>query len=223
MRSTVSDDLKPTRNEPELELARPVRSPPSSPPMRSSVSNPNLHAVRSAARAQPLPATPVAKKATHERLKESAADTVLNSVSILSEVIEDFRTADKFFKYKAMVLALWFTLTVGAFGVACPQNDGPTNEIEAKLVIATDGSSPIYMVKNESSEDWENVEIIVNGGYRSTMATLEAKGGNITLSPAVLFDANGKRAPSTLQITDITVQVANPEATVVLLKHGMPQ
>ncbi|MEW5741119.1 MAG: hypothetical protein AB1938_19510 [Myxococcota bacterium] len=219
----MSDDSQPKSKEPELELARPVRSQPSSPPMRSSVSNPSMQAVRSAARAQPIPEAPAPKKATREKLKEGAADTILNSVSILGEVLEDFRTSDRFFKYKAMVLTLWFALTVGAFGVACPADDGPSNEIEAKLVVATEGSSPVYMVKNESNDVWENVEIIVNGGYRSTMATMEAMGGNITLSPAVLFDANGKRAPSTLQITDITVQVGEPEATVVLLKGGTPQ
>ncbi|MCC6336672.1 MAG: hypothetical protein IT380_22115 [Myxococcales bacterium] len=217
----MSDDPKqPPIREPELELARPVRSP-SNPPARSSpsVSNPNLQGVRSAARAQPLPAAPAPKKAAREKLKEGAADTILNSVSILGDVLEDFRTSDKFFKYKAMVLTLWFALTVGAFGVACPTNDGPSNEIEARLVVG-DGSPPVYMVKNESADAWENVEIVVNGGYRSTMATMEANGGNVTLSPAVLFDANGKRAPSTLAITDITVQVGDPEATVVLLKGG---
>lgn len=189
----------------------------------SSASNPNLQGgVRSAARAQPLPAAPAPRKVTKERLKEGAADTLLNSVSILGEVLEDFRTSDKFFKYKALVLTLWFALSVGAFGVACP-NDGPTNEIDARLVVSGDATNPIYMVKNESKDVWESVEIVVNGGYRSTMATMEAMGGNVTLSPAVLFDQQGKRAPSSLRITDITVYVHEPEATVVLLKGGQPQ
>jgi hypothetical protein len=216
----VSDEQPPPSNEPGLELARPMRSPPSNPP--ASVSNPNLQSVRSAARAQPLPAAPAPKKAARERLKEGAADTLLNSVSILGEVLEDFRTSDKFFKYKALVLTLWFVLTVGAFGVACP-SDGPSNEIDARLVISGDQANPIYMVKNESNHDWESVEIVVNGEYRSTMATMEKMGGNVTLSPAVLFDANGKRAPSSLHITDITVIVGDPDATVVLLKNGQPQ
>lgn len=227
----MTDDNRPPSQppepEPELELARPVGSRPSSPPFSSrpsspSTSNPNLQGVRSAARAQPLPSAPQPKKETKQRLKEGAADTLLNSVSILGEVLEDFRTSDRFFKYKALVLTLWFALTVGAFGVACP-NEGPTNDIDAKLVVSGDATNPIYMVKNESKDAWENVEIVVNGGYRSTMATMEALGGNVTLSPAVLFDADGKRAPSTLQVTDITVEVREPEASVVLLKNGVPQ
>jgi hypothetical protein len=214
----VSEEKPTPSNAPEL--ARPVHASPPAPP--ASVSNSDLRAVRSAARAQPLPAAPAPKKAARERFKESATDVVLNSVSILGEVLEDFRTSDRFFKYKALVLTLWFALTVGAFGVACP-SDGPSNEIDARLVVSGDQANPIFMVKNESNRDWENVEIVVNGEYRSTLATMEKMGGNVTLSPAVLFDANGKRAPSSLHITDITLIVRDPEATVVLLKNGQPQ
>lgn len=181
------------------------------------MSNPAMQQVRSAARTQPL--EPAAKKATSQRLKEGAADTVLNSFSILSEVVDDFKSSDRFFKYKAMVLTIWLLLSVGAFGVACPSS-GPSNEINAVLVAAGEASAPVYMVKNESNETWQDVEIIVNGKYRSTMSQLEAGGGNATLSPAVLFDEAGHRAPNALQITDIVVKVREPEAEVPLLRGG---
>lgn len=203
--------------EPELELARPVRG--AAPPPRPSVSNPQLQQVRSAARMQPLEPEP--QKATSERLKEGAVDTVLNSFSILSEVVDDFKSSDRFFKYKALVLTIWLLLSVGAFGVACPSS-GPSNEINAVLVLAGDATSPVYMVKNESNDVWQDVEITVNGKYRATMSQLDAAGGNATLSPAVLFDDAGKRAPSSLRITDITVKVREPEAEVPLLQGGAP-
>lgn len=211
----------PDQPAPELELARPARGPvPSAQPQpRPSVSNPAMQQVRSAARAQPL--EPEAKKATAERLKEGAVDTVLNSFSILSEVVDDFKSSDRFFKYKALVLTTWLLLSVGAFGVACPST-GPANEINAVLVQAGDAAAPVYMVKNESGDTWQDVEIIVNERYRSTMSQLEAGGGNATLSPAVLFDDSGHRAPNTLQITDIVVKVRDPEAEVTLLHGGAP-
>jgi hypothetical protein len=174
--------------------------------------------VRSAARAD-APTEPAPKqKLSRERLQEGAVDTLLNSLSILGEVLEDFRTADRFFKYKALVLVLWLSLTVGAFGVACPQT-GPRNDINAHLVASGD----IYMVKNESTEPWQDVEITVNGAWRATETRVEPNGGSITLSPAVLFDARGARAPSSLTITDIEVKVLEPEATVLLLQAGVPQ
>lgn len=203
--------------EPELELARPAR--PSAPPRPASVSNPRLQAVQSAARAQPL--APVDRGLSSKRLREGAADTLLNSFSILGEVVEDFRSSDRFFKYKAMVISLWFLLAIGSFGIACPST-GPSNDINAALVVSGEAASPIYMVKNESAEMWKDVEIVVNGKYRSTMSQLPPEGGNTTLSPAVLFDDKGKRAPSSLSITEIVVKVRDPEAEVALLRDGAP-
>lgn len=210
----MSESDPPKAPEPELELARPAR-PPSKPP-GPSVSNPGLQAVRTAARAQPL--APEEKGPTSKRLKEGAADTLLNSVSILGEVIEDFRNSDRFFKYKAMVLTLWGLLMIGSFGVACPPSEF-SNDIGAVLVVSGETAKPIYMVKNDGHDPWLDVEIIVNGTYRSTMSKMPA-GGSATLSSAVLFDDAGKRAPATLTISEIVVKVRDPESDVPLLKGG---
>ena len=59
--------------------------------------------MRSAARLDPVPDDPK-RPVTKERLREGAVDTLLNSVSILGEMIEDFRNSDRFFKYKAFVV-----------------------------------------------------------------------------------------------------------------------
>ncbi len=207
-------DRDPSKsNEPQLEPARPAR--PSAPPPRPS--SPRLQSVQSAARAQPLGEEN--QKLTGKRLREGASDTLLNSFSILGEVVEDFRSSDRFFKYKAMVISLWFLLAIGSFGVACPTT-GPSNDINAVLVVGGDGPSRVYMIKNESAETWQDVEIVVNGTYRSTMSQLPGEGGNATLSSAVLFDDKGQRAPSALNITDIVVKVREPEGEVSLLRGG---
>lgn len=172
--------------------------------------------MRTASREVPVTPEPP-KKLDKERLKEGIADTVLNSVSILGEVIEDFRNSDRFFKYKALVLGIWVLLTVGAFGVSCP-GERVHNDIDARLVVSGD----VYMVKNDSAEPWRDVEILVNNGWRATRSEIEPQGGNVTLSPAVLFNAQGKRAPSNLRITDIELRVREPEASVVLLEGGTP-
>lgn len=210
------DDKKdePDFNPSGLELDLP---PP--PPKASSLSNPNLGAVRSAARAQPL--APEAPKALDKAaIKEGAVDTLLNSFSILSEIAEDFRTSDRFFKYKAAVLVAWLVLSVTSVGVACG-HQGPSNDISAVLVVGGDSSRPIYLVKNESLEPWQDVEVIVNGTYRATLAQMEANGGSIALSPAVLFDATGAKAPAELRITEIVVNVNDPNDSVTLLENGV--
>ena len=118
------------------------------------------------------------------------------------------------------MISLWFLLGIGSFGVACPSGGGPSNDINAVLVVSADTSGPIYMIKNESPDTWKDVEIIVNGTYRSTMSQMPGEGGNATLSSAVLFDDKGARAPSKLQVTDIVVKVREPEAEVALLRGG---
>jgi hypothetical protein len=154
-------------------------------------------------------------------LKERAADTVLNAFAIVGELVDDVQTADRFFKYTALVLVLWLASAVGAFGVACPAI-GPRNTIRAHLVVAGEPSAPVYMVKNESGELWQDVEILVNGRYRSTLAQLEAS-GRLTISSAVIFDSAGNRPPSSLRVTEIEVRVAEPEGAAILLKGGEAQ
>ncbi|MBL8917265.1 MAG: hypothetical protein JNJ54_00260 [Myxococcaceae bacterium] len=198
-----------------LELDLP---PPPSGPVKSTPSTPGARAMRSAQRDQPL-APEAPKKLDKAALKEGAVDTLLNSVSILSEIAEDFRTSDRFFKYKAAVLVGWLMLSFTSVGVACADR-GPSNDINATLVQAGDASQPVYLVKNESMEVWHDVEVLVNGQYRATLATMDRNGGSIALSPAVLFDEGGKKAPSNLVITDIVVTVSEPDESVTLLRGG---
>ena len=42
------------------------------------------------------------------RLRAWAASTALNVAAILRETWEDFRNADRYFKYKAVILVAWF-------------------------------------------------------------------------------------------------------------------
>jgi hypothetical protein len=210
------DPETPAFNPSGLELDLPP------PPLKSSPSNPKMTAVRSAMREQPL-APEAKKKLDKAAIKEGALDTLLNSVSILSEIVEDFRSSDRFFKYKFGVLIVWLMLSVSSVTVACG-NRGPTNDIHAALIRAGEADRPIYLVKNESTETWQDVEVLVNGTYRATLATMEANGGSIALSSAVLFDEAGKKAPSALVVTDIVVSVLEPAETVVLLRGGeMPK
>ncbi len=172
----------------------------------------------SAARLAPLP--PTSRRVTGEHLALVTKDTALNVAGILRDLIDDFRNSDRFFKYKALVLVCWLGLSVTSVGVACPST-GASNSIGARLVIAGEATSPIYMVKNDSPATWQDVEVLVNGTYRSTAAQVDAN-REITLSPVVLYDSAGNRAPGNLKITEISVQVG-PDDKVSLLEGGAPR
>ena len=199
-----------------LELDRPAKAP--SPPARPS--NPNFkppsRAVVSASRLQPVPEPK--GRITGGRLREGAADVVLNGVGILGDVVEDFRRSDRFFKYKAMVLGVWVLLSVTSFMVACP-GGGSSNSFGARLVVAGSASEPIYMVKNDSDHQWDNVEVTVNGHWHATAAQIEPN-REWVLSPVLLFDAEGHPAGSDLKVSDIEVKVGDD--TVQVYRNGQP-
>jgi hypothetical protein len=178
---------------------------------------PDNKRVVSAARMAPLAET--GRRNTGEYLRAGAAETVLNGAGLLRDVWDDFKSSDRYFKYKAMVLVSWLFLTVTSVGIACPTSGFQTNAFGARLVVAGDAATPIYMVKNDGTDPWQDVEVLVNGQYRSTAAQVDAQ-REITLSPVILYDASGARAPSNLQITEIVVQVADDK--VVLLEGGQP-
>ena len=177
--------------------------------------------MRSASRANPLPSAAPAKKLTKAKLQEGAIDTLLNSVSILSEMMEDFRSSDRFFKYKAGVLGLWLFLSISSFAVACPGH-GPSNDIDAQLITIQGSKGTVYSVKNASKESWSVVKVVVNKAYMTTLNRVEPN-VQMLLSPAVLFDTNNAKAPDDLVVTDIVVDVDEPSAQVQLLKDGQPQ
>lgn len=172
----------------------------------------------SAARMTPLP--PVSRRVTGEHLALVTKDTALNAAGILRDVWDDFKSSDRYFKYKALVLVCWLGLSVTSVGVACPSSSS-SNAIGARLVIAGDAAAPIYMVKNDSPNPWQDVEVLVNGTYRSTAAQVDPN-RDITLSPVVLYDAAGNRAPTGLSITEISVQVGTDEK-VELFQGGQPR
>jgi hypothetical protein len=80
-------------------------------------------------------------------------------------MVQDFRNSDRFFKYKAAVVATWFVLSSTSIGVACSGGES-TNALGARLVIAGDAREPIFMVKNDSERPWQDVEVVVNGVVR---------------------------------------------------------
>jgi hypothetical protein len=196
------DPTQPQPPQPELELAqRPAR--PSAPA-----------GVRSAARAAPLPEE--RKKLTKAALREGAIDVLLNSFSILREVAEDFRSSDRYFKYKALVLSTWLMLVATSVGVSCA---GATlgNSFGARLIIAGDNVDRAYMVKNDSDDEWQSVQITVNGKYFVTAAQLRPY-GDISLSPRLMFDEAGKEAPPNTVISEI--HISCNEGETYLLRGG---
>ncbi|HXX31053.1 MAG TPA: hypothetical protein VEJ89_10080 [Myxococcaceae bacterium] len=157
---------------------------------------------------EPLPA----------RLRSGAASTALNVAAILRETWEDFRNADRYFKYKAIILAAWGVLSVLGIGVACP---GPSvhrdTSLGARLVVGEETEHPALVLHNESDAAWQEVMIIVNGRFRAAISHVEPH-AFVTVTPKQLMGDNGKLAPSDLRFTD--VELRTRKGSAVLLEAG---
>jgi hypothetical protein len=156
------------------------------------------------------------------RLRSGAESTALNVVAILRETWEDFRNADRYFKYKAWILLGWAALSLAGVFVACP--GAPTvahsASLRARLVLGEETEHPAYVLSNESDRAWEDVVVVVNHTYRAAISHVEPR-AFVTITPKQLMGDNGKLAPSDLKATDLELHTR--KGNLVLLENGQPK
>jgi len=176
----------------------------------------------SATRSDPLPldedGLPI-----QTRIRSQAESTALNVVAILRETWEDFRNADRYFKYKLAILVAWAVLSLTGVFVACPAAPtlmGPTSSLGARLVMGEETEHPAYVLSNESDRAWEDVVVVVNHTYRAAISHVEPR-AFVTITPKQLMGDNGKLAPFNLKATDLELHTR--KGSVVLLEAGKPR
>jgi hypothetical protein len=194
---------------------KPTTSPPSVAPARAKPAAP-----AAAAPAAPKPVTqpprpvmsamrvkpPGSEGPMKERVKAIAADTALNALGVAKDALKDFQGSNRYFKFKALIVGTWVVLSGGTIFAACPGNPlAISNSLGARLVMAGDESRPVYMIKNEGDDAWEDVMLIVNDEYRAATPKIEP-GGDITVTPKQLIGPNGKIAPTDLRIRDLVLK-----------------
>ena len=183
------------------------------------VSQTNNPRVMSAARAAPLPKEQQQGQLS-QKLKAESANVALNALSIVKEKVEEFREQDRFFKYKAFIVAGWVFLSISTFGVTCARGAKQTGDFGAKLVPVTSRASLTIM--NKSEDAWEKVHIVVkdNRGveWNAYVPRVEPA-REVTVTPKQLLSAEGKAAPSDITIVGVEMRTADGDA--VLLENGV--
>ncbi|NVJ00436.1 hypothetical protein HV824_20245 [Myxococcus sp. AM009] len=181
---------------------------PTNPGMPRAPSQSNLR-VMSAARAEPLqkekPDGPLGK-----RLAGDASNHLLNGLSILKELVADFRQSDRFFKYKASIIAGWLMMTVMSLAIACPGSTVRKGDMDARLVLSDRLDRPSVTIWNESKEPWYDVTLTVNGQYQAAVLTV-APGEFITITPKQLMGSSGA-APADLRFQSIQMRSRDDSA-----------
>jgi hypothetical protein len=180
-------------------------------PRVSSTTNPR---VMSASRTAPLPKEQ--QEAISQRLKSESANVALNAVSILKEMVSDFRQQDRFFKYKAFIVGGWLLLSLATVGITCARGVKETGDFGAKLIPITQRASVTIM--NKSDEPWLDVIVVVtdNRGkeWRASVARVDpAK--ELTVTPKQLLGADGRAAPADIKIRDVEMRTSEGRARLL--------
>jgi len=154
-----------------------------------------------------------------QRLREGALDTVLNAAGMLADTWDDFRNRDRYFKYKAGIIATWLFLTVTSFFIAFPGSGG--NRLGAHLISSEVAGRPIYMIKNDSRSAWHEVTVVVNRKFRTAVGTVEPNGGTLTFNLKQLKGDAEVAAPPDMRIQDL--ELRTDDGDVWLIKEGQPR
>ncbi len=154
------------------------------------------------------------KSDVRERLKAEAANTALNGVAILREAWTDFRRSDRYFKYKALILAVWVLLSGTGFVVACPGAPERNTDFGAKLLVSDPGGRRVYLIKNEGTAVWKDVRVLVNGEFQLTSPQIDP-GNDLVFGSKQLVGKNGKIAPENLAVRRLELRTSEGDAVMI--------
>ncbi|WP_240359943.1 hypothetical protein [Pyxidicoccus trucidator] len=145
-----------------------------------------------------------------KRLAGEASNHLLNAVSVLKELTADFRQRDRFFKYKASIVAGWLVMTAASFAIACPGSTVQTGDMDARLVLSDKLDRPSLTIHNESDAAWEEVVVTVNGEYQSAVPIVPP-GQSMTITPKQLQGMKGA-APADLRFNTLQMRTRDDSA-----------
>ncbi|NBD13114.1 hypothetical protein FOF48_26640 [Corallococcus sp. Z5C101001] len=185
------------------------RAPSNPGPQPRAATSSGMRAV-SAARTAPLE-KPKVEGPLGKRVAAETSNVLLNTFSILKEQLADFRASNRFFKYKAGIVAGWVVLSVASFAIACPGRSLETGDMDARLVLSDKLDRPSVTIWNESKDVWRDVTIIVNEQYRAAVAEVQP-GNFVTITPKQLLGADGVTAPADLRFQSLKMRSPSDNA-----------
>lgn len=198
-------------------MSDPRSPPPSNPPSPPRPSNPGNLRVITATRAAPLPEE---KRPLKERVRGEATNLGLNALAIVREAWADFRASDRYFKFKALIVASWAVLSVAGFAVAFSGQTGalfPNNHLGGRVIVHREPDRTVLLIRNDSDAPWSDVVVIVNHQFRTAKGAVKAH-GMFSITPKQLLGDQNQLAPMELTVTDVELRTSRGHA--VLLKDG---
>jgi len=192
---------------------------PTNPGIPRTVTNPGMRAVSAA---RPAPAGKKPEGQVRERLASEASNQLLNALSVVKELVQDFRGSDKFVKAKAGIVGGWIFISLLSIVIACPGRGVRTADLGARVIVLPNDdrpkAAPSLTITNTTSSPWEDVIFVVNGSYRASVEKIDAQ-AIFTLTPRILVSPKG---PMPADQKFITAEMRTKHGTAELVKDGLP-
>lgn len=107
--------------------------------------------------------------------KEMALEAFYSAKALAEQFIDDFRSRDRFFKYKAGIIAAWVGVSALSLGVSC--GGGPKeNALHARTQLTQVLDDQTLLVRNDSTSDWKEVHLTLNDRFTAYTPEIAAGG-----------------------------------------------
>ena len=136
-------------------------------------------------------------------LRESIIEAFYGAKEAVGSLVEDFQNSDRFFKYKLGIILAWVLLSLTTIGLACPGSGG-ANSLGAKVRVTKVVEDTSILIKNESSVNWSDVRIKMNGTYTAYTPAIPG-GGNLVLTLKQFAGPSGQVPPKGLQPATVEI------------------
>lgn len=151
--------------------------------------------------------------------KEWAIEAFYTVKELVAQFVEDFRSRDRYFKYKVGIIAAWLAVSTGTFAISC--GGGPREtRLHAHAQVTQVADDTTLLVRNDSGDAWREVRLTLNGKF--TAYTPEIKPGDkFVLAVKQFVGPEGKvpardMKPLTLRVTCTdgtdTIDFSQPQA-----------
>lgn len=148
-------------------------------------------------------------------IKEAAIEGFYSLKEILEQFVEDFRSRDRFFKYKVGIVGAWLVTSMLTMAVSC--GGGPTeNSLRAHTQVARVLDDETVLIINDSSKAWTSVFFTLNDAYTTGKEEVPA-GGKIVLPVRSFLGAEGQVPPKDLHARTLRIACKQGTETLDLL------
>jgi hypothetical protein len=163
-----------------------------------------------------------------EALKEAMLDGILNARSIALEMLADFRASDRFFKYKAAVVASWLALSLFTVVIACPSAEvGSDNSLDARAwvqkVDALDRKITAIALENQSDEDWGDMLLTLDNSFTAALPGLRARGGKTVVTLENFVGVEGNSPPVDFKPQQLEIRCSRGSVLLELTDGAAPR